>query len=160
MAVFYGARAAIQSIFKVGKPEGYDWDYPGFFSIYSPYGKTNDFFYSGHCGICYIFFLEFWSVGWYFSSAFAFLVMLLEIFVMIALRSHYTVDIISGMAFAHYFFILSEKCSYLIDWHCLGIPLSKRTAYERFGSSDNQQIIDSYRKQQAKMRANAGEEAT
>ena len=70
--------------------------------------------------------LEFWSVGWYLATFYASFVLLLEIFVMIALRSHYTIDIVSGMAFAHYFFILAEKYCYLIDWHIFGIPLSKR----------------------------------
>ena len=114
------------------RPEGYDWDYPGFFSLYCPYGKTNDFFYSGHCGICHIFFLEFWAVGWHVHSLFALLVLLLETFTMIVLRAHYTIDIVSGIAFAHYFFIMAEKYSYLVDYYIFGIPLQKRRALERY----------------------------
>ena len=57
--------------------------------------------------------------------------MVLQIFLMIALRSHYTIDMFAGVIIAHYFFIISEKYVYLIDWHLLGIPLEKRMAYER-----------------------------
>ena len=47
---------------------------------------------------------------------------------MVALRSHYSVDMISGVLFAHYIFILAERYSYLIDWYVFGIPLEKRLA--------------------------------
>jgi hypothetical protein len=39
---------------------------------------------------------------------------------MIALRSHYTVDMISAIAFAHYFFMLADTHSYVIDWYVFG----------------------------------------
>lgn len=137
-AFFYSTRALCQALFKVQKPEGYDWDYPGFFSVFVPYGKTADFFYSGHVGICNIFFLEFWTVGYYYSAVLALLVMCLQIFVMLALRSHYTIDMIAAVFISHYFFIMAEKCSYLIDWHIFGVPLEKRMAYERSDLSDSE----------------------
>ena len=56
---------------------------------------------------------------------------------MIALRSHYTMDMISGAIFAHYLWIMSEKYSYLVDWHIFGIPLEKRMA-AYLGDTDKQ----------------------
>lgn len=50
---------------------------------------------------------------------------------MVALRSHYTMDMISGVIFAHYLWIMSEKYSFLIDWYIFGIPLEKRMATDR-----------------------------
>ena len=94
-----------------------------------------DFFYSGHVGMCMIQFLEFYSVGWFWLSLYAIATMLLQVFVMIALRSHYTIDMVCGICFAHYFWILGEKYSYLIDWHIFKIPLSKRMAKHRGLSS-------------------------
>lgn len=55
---------------------------------------------------------------------------------MIALRAHYTVDIISGILFAHYFWIMAEKYCYLVDWYLYGIPLEKRMASSRSLSDD------------------------
>ena len=71
-------------------------------------------------------------MGWHVHSLFALLVLLLETFTMIVLRAHYTIDIVSGIAFAHYFFIMAEKYSYLVDYYIFGIPLQKRRALERY----------------------------
>jgi len=53
---------------------------------------------------------------------------------MVALRSHYTMDMMAAVIFAHYFWVMAEKYSYIIDWYIFGIPLSKRLA------NDNQYI--------------------
>jgi hypothetical protein len=53
-------------------PEGYLWDYPGFPSIFIPYGKTNDFFYSGHVGLCVIVFHELITAKKYRWAAYPF----------------------------------------------------------------------------------------
>lgn len=97
-------------------------------SLYVGYGTSADFFYSGHVGICVIHYLEFKACGWFYFSYFSLLVCFLQAFTMVALRSHYSVDMISGVLFAHYIFILAERYSYLIDWYVFGIPLEKRLA--------------------------------
>lgn len=109
-------------------PAGYNWAFPGVFSIFVPYGKTADFFYSGHVGICMIQYLEFNSNGQKLWSMFAIFVMFCQVFLMIALRSHYTIDMISAVIFAHYFWIMAEKFSFIIDWYIFRIPLAKRLA--------------------------------
>ena len=45
---------------------------------------------------------------------------------MIALRGHYSIDIVAGLVFAHYIWIMAEKYSYLVDVKLFRIPLSKR----------------------------------
>jgi hypothetical protein len=40
------------------------WDFPGFYSITVPYGRTNDFFFSGHIGCCMINFCEYSRNKW------------------------------------------------------------------------------------------------
>jgi len=47
---------------------------------------------------------------------------------MVALRSHYTMDMMAAVIFAHYFWVMAEKYSYIVDWYIFGIPLSKRLA--------------------------------
>ena len=44
---------------------------------------------------------------------------------MIVLRSHYTIDLVAGVIFANYFFLIAEKHCYLFDWYVLRIPSSK-----------------------------------
>jgi len=45
---------------------------------------------------------------------------------MTALRSHYSLDMIASVIFAHYMFIIAERYSYIVDWYVFGMPLSKR----------------------------------
>lgn len=45
---------------------------------------------------------------------------------MIALRAHYSIDMIAGVLFAHYFWIMAERHSFIIDWYIFRIPLAKR----------------------------------
>ena len=71
-------------------------------------------------------FLEFYAVGWKFLSFFSLFAMFIQIGFLIVLRAHYTMDIIASYIFGHYFWILSDKYSYLIDWNLLKIPLGKR----------------------------------
>ena len=59
-ALFYGLRFACLAIFAMRTPQGFYWEYPGFYSLTVPYGWTNDFFYSGHIGACILCLLEFW----------------------------------------------------------------------------------------------------
>lgn len=47
---------------------------------------------------------------------------------MTALRSHYSLDMIASVIFAHYMFIIAERYSYIVDWYVFGMPLSKRLA--------------------------------
>jgi hypothetical protein len=56
---------------------------------------------------------------------------------MIALRSHYSIDMIAAVVFAHYFFIIAERYSFIIDWYIFRIPLSKRLANDNRSTLDN-----------------------
>ena len=64
LCFFYGVRAVLQFIFEIPYPDGYNWGFPGVMSIFVPYGRTDDFFYSGHVGICMLTFLEFSAAEW------------------------------------------------------------------------------------------------
>lgn len=45
---------------------------------------------------------------------------------MVLLRGHYVIDLFAGVIFGHYFWILAEKYSYIIDKRLLKIPFIKR----------------------------------
>lgn len=113
--LFYGTRAVVQSIFLMRKPEGYCWEYPGFPSITVSYQPTSDFFYSGHVGVVLFCGLENKYLGDTYMMWVAFSVCFLESLVMIFLRGHYSIDLISGLVFSHYFWIVSEWIADKID---------------------------------------------
>ena len=91
------------------KYEGFYWDYPGFPSIAVPYGGTNDFFYSGHIGCCVLCFLEFKHYGWVRARYLCLVIMTCNIMLLLVTRGHYTIDMIAGAIFAHYFYMLSYE---------------------------------------------------
>jgi hypothetical protein len=45
---------------------------------------------------------------------------------------------ISGMVFAHYFWIISDKYSFLVDWKIFRIPLEKRIAHYNPNNQKNE----------------------
>ncbi|CDW84832.1 surfeit locus 1 family protein [Stylonychia lemnae] len=51
---------------------------------------------------------------------------LMQFSLMICLRGHYMIDLVSGIVFAHYFWLLSERYSYLVDVKLFKIPFHKR----------------------------------
>jgi len=96
-------------------PEGFIWEYPGFPSIMVSYLKTNDFFYSGHVGLPVILMCEFKILKRNFMFLFCILTIFIEAFTMIATRGHYTIDLITGVIFAHYIFQNVERNIDYID---------------------------------------------
>ena len=54
MGLFYSFRSFTTQFVIFEIPKGYNWGYPGVMSVFVPYGKTADFFYSGHVGTCII----------------------------------------------------------------------------------------------------------
>jgi len=61
--LFFGLRGLVQEIQIIEYPQGYNWDYPGLFAFTVGYGRTSDFWYSGHCGVCLVHSLEFMCNG-------------------------------------------------------------------------------------------------
>jgi hypothetical protein len=41
-------------------------------------------------------------------------------------RAHYSIDIFGGYVFGHYFWMLAEKWTWVVDYHMLKIPFHKR----------------------------------
>ena len=109
LSFFYLFRALIQSLFQFTYPDGYLWEYPGFPSIAVSYLKTNDFFYSGHVGLPVIISCEFFKNSYYYLGFFALLTSGIEFITMIITRGHYIIDLISGIIFAHYTFLLVDN---------------------------------------------------
>ena len=115
LATFYFLRLCIQKTFLMRFPQGYLWRYPGFPSLVVPYGATNDFFYSGHVGGALLMTLEYRQLAkellshkmmMRFMQFFGFLTIFSQIFLMIFLRGHYSIDMITGLIVGHYLYII------------------------------------------------------
>lgn len=124
LGMFYLLRLIIQKIFLMRYPDGYLWDYPGFPSLVVPYGKTNDFFYSGHAGGALVMTLEFRTLAVLLvrhrifmrtMQIFGILTIVFQIFLMIFLRGHYTIDLIAGLMAGHYFYMLAQHFAPYMD---------------------------------------------
>jgi hypothetical protein len=83
-----------------------------------PYHDSNDFYYSGHIGTCFIVVLEARAKKWYRLSWFCFFVMINQWFMMMLVRAHYIIDLTTGLMVAHYMHKLAERLSYIIDIKC------------------------------------------
>jgi len=102
--VFYCFRGVIQRIFSQKFPQGYIFLYPNFPSLCVPYAPANDFFFSGHVGICTICFLEFYKDKTKVLSTVAFISIFVEFFALLVTRKHHFVDMVIGFIVAHYIF--------------------------------------------------------
>lgn len=69
--IFYGCRSLMQALFIMPYAPGFFWPYPDFPSLVVAYGRTNDYFYSGHVGFAVTLALEYRDLGyrkWSISS--------------------------------------------------------------------------------------------
>merc|ERR1711964_546865 len=106
---FFGLRSGFQQIFVMSFPEGYIWEYPGIMSLTVFYEKTNDFFYSGHIGVCIISIHEFLYIKKHRLAYFSVITLFVEAFAMIATRGHFFFDLVTGAVIAHYICLSSLK---------------------------------------------------
>lgn len=106
--------------------EGFLFTYPGFPSLSVPYHDTNDFFFSGHIGTCLLVFLEYRSAKWSRMSYFALFIMVNQWIMMMLVRTHYVIDMVTGLLVAHYMYIHAEKLSYYADILMFGVSAKDR----------------------------------
>lgn len=124
---FYSFRAIIQAMFAMKFPDGYLWIDPGFPSLFVSYLKTRDFFFSGHVGFPIILAQEWNRIKKYYLQIVCYLVCFLELLTMVFLRGHYSIDLISGLVFSHYFFIIMEPLAIIVDkWRYMDMKEKNR----------------------------------
>lgn len=119
---FQFLRNLIQNFcFGMGAPKGYAWFNPGVPALSVPYHDTYDFFYSGHIGSCFIYFTEFYLHKQTFLIYVALFTFINEWVLMVLLRSHYFIDMLTGVIVAHVCIIWAEPATFLPDVKGLGI---------------------------------------
>lgn len=129
IALFYPPRSFLQNTFLMGRPIGFMWFFPGMHSLTIPYFDTSDFYFSGHVGSSTTFMLEYQRSGWTKMSWFAFFVMINEWMLLCVLRTHYIIDLVTGLIIAYYLHRWGEKLAFFFDVKLLGVPMNKRQNY-------------------------------
>jgi len=104
LSVFYLVRTAVQQMSFQPFPKGYYWDSPGFPSFVAPYGRSTDFFFSGHSGFLVLMQSEWGALGYKKIQRYIQANLIYTIFVLLVCQAHYSIDIFTGVFFADYVF--------------------------------------------------------
>jgi hypothetical protein len=91
LLVFYAVRGIIQTIFMMQYPEKWCFEDPGFFSIVVPYGRTSDFYFSGHSGFLFMATLELIHMKFIGLAFVNFLSTIYTAWMLLATRAHYSI---------------------------------------------------------------------
>ena len=97
LILLMGLRQVSQALCALPAPPGIIWHYPGFPSLLVTYGVANDFFFSGHTAIAVFAGLELARLKKLWLTMLAVLLVIFEVTVVLALRAHYTMDVITGI---------------------------------------------------------------
>ena len=136
--IFQAFRGIQSHIFLQKTPKGFGKLFTGVMGIFVHNAQSLDFFYVTLIGVTLIYYLEFDSSGWIFWSYFSLSSLVIQVLSLLFVRSHITMDLILVLITANFFFIISEKYSYLVDVYIFGIPLSKRLGSHLSMENQNQ----------------------
>ena len=115
-----------QSLFQMSYPEGYIWEFPGMYSLTIQYGNQNSFYFCAYLALCVIHICEFYANQYYKLSLLSGMTAIMLMIVLIFTRGHYFIDLFGAVFFGHYFWMMSERVAWVIDYKILGIPFHKR----------------------------------
>jgi hypothetical protein len=87
---------------------------------------NNGFYFCPYLGFLVVLFCEFKDNRQYKLATLTVFAMLYLILMLLFTRAHYSIDIFGGLVFGHYFWIMGERVSVLIDFYLMNIPFHKR----------------------------------
>jgi hypothetical protein len=111
LVIVLGLRQIMQALVALPAPPNAIWHYPGFPSLLVTYGVANDYFFSGHSAIAVLGALELSRQGNRWLTALGVLVVIFEVFTVLVLRAHYTMDVFAGIITALYAAHLAHRLS-------------------------------------------------
>ena len=100
LALLLSLRQLSQYFCALPSPAGMIWRHPGVPSIFVTYGVTNDLFFSGHTGLAVYGSLTLASLGIPWLTAAVVALGCYEVFAVLALRAHWTMDVYAGLVSA------------------------------------------------------------
>ena len=103
------------------------WEFPGMYSlIMQPYGASNNFFFCHYLGFLVIIMCEFKATDYIKLATATFITLAVASVWLIITRAHYSIDIMGGLLFGHYFWIMCERVSWIIDFEWFHSPFHLR----------------------------------
>lgn len=127
--IFYFIRAGIQQLWYAPYPSGYYWEYPGWPSLVVAYGKSSDFFFSGHVGFITINACEWVKNKKPWAAGLLTLLGLYTSFVLLLFQVHFTIDIFGGLLCASWVFMVVDMYKEKIDGFFIMIFLAFKSVY-------------------------------
>jgi len=121
LILVYVSKALTSALFKYRYPEGYLWENPGFYSLTTPYGASNDMHFTLHVCLLYVIFQELRTVKLYALAPIAFFVFLYQLTMALCTRGAYIIDLFAAFIFGHYLFVVGEQLSYYVDVKIFGL---------------------------------------
>ena len=109
--VFYIMLIFIRRIFYNAIPDNFQFNFPGFPSIFVPYYKTSSFYYSPTIGILVLCCLE-WDRSKNMRKIMLWTgigLVIFESLFMVTLRKHFVADIFTSIYLPHFIYIISER---------------------------------------------------
>lgn len=127
LVLVYVAKALTSLLFKYRYPDGYLWENPGFYSLTTPYGASNDMHFTLHVALLYVIFQELRTLELHWlAPTIAFVIFLYQAAVALTTRGAYIIDLFAAFIFGHYFFVVAEQLSYYIDVGIFGLTFQER----------------------------------
>ena len=115
MVILFAFRQLCQNLVSLPPPPGVIWRDPGFPALLGTYGVSNDLFFSGHTALAVLGAIEAFHLAPPWLGWLAIAIAGLEAGVVIVLRAHYTLDVITGALAAWAAATLANVISPLID---------------------------------------------
>lgn len=113
--ILFMLRQISQGLCALPPPPGMIWRSPGFPSALVTYGTANDLFFSGHTAVAVYGALELAHQfgGWGIAAGIAFAV--IEAVTVLALRAHYTMDVLAGALAALWVWAVAQSLAAPVD---------------------------------------------
>lgn len=113
--IVFGLRQICQSLCTLPPPPGIIWRKPGFPTLLVTYEVGNDFFFSGHTALAVLGAIEAAQLGPLWLALAVAFVALGEMIVVLVLRAHYTLDVVTGVFAAFLAADLGTRLSPIVD---------------------------------------------
>lgn len=122
----YATKWAISQLFLMRYPDNMIWDYPGWYSLTVSYGAANDLHFSVQVALLVAIAWEYYTMRWFKLTGLTFIALFSQMFLLLALRGAYSIDVFGGLVFGHYGWTWAYHYSYLIDCNVFGLTFQER----------------------------------
>jgi len=113
--IVFALRQICQGFSTLPPPPGIIWRNPGFPALLVTYSVGNDFFFSGHTALALLGAIEAANYGPTWIALIAAIIALGEVLIVLVLRAHYTLDVVTGALAAFLAADIAGKLAPMVD---------------------------------------------